>query len=76
MPAVMPPSPITATTRRRSCFNLAAAAMPAAPDSEVPAWPLPKASYSLSSRLVNGARPFFLRIVSSPARRPVSILCG
>jgi hypothetical protein len=45
MPAVMAPSPITATLRR-SCspLSLLATAMPRAPPTEVLLWPTPKVS--------------------------------
>ena len=44
MPAVMAPSPITATTRRRASPRAAATAMPAAALIEVLECPVPKAS--------------------------------
>ena len=53
-----------------------AAAKPAAAEIAVPAWPPPKASYGLSARSRKGASPPCLRIVSSRARRPVTILCA
>ena len=65
-----------ATVRRRSPLMRAAAAMPAAALMLVLEWPTPKVSYSLSVRLLKGARPPRRRMVSRRARRPVSILCG
>ena len=81
MPAVIAPSPITATTLRGasppSFFSRwLAMAMPSAAEIEVDEWPTPKVSYSLSSRRGNGARPSFFLIVVIRSRRPVSILCG
>jgi len=58
-PALIAPSPITATTRRPSPECAAAIAMPSAALIEVLEWPTPKVSYSLSRRLGNGARPSF-----------------
>jgi hypothetical protein len=54
MPAVIAPSPITATTLRVSPLRWAAIAMPSAAEIEVDEWPTPKVSYSLSSRRGNG----------------------
>ena len=76
MPAVIAPSPITAATRRRSLRVRAASAMPSAALMLVLEWPTPKASYSLSARLLKAARPPALRIVSIASRLPVRILCG
>ena len=42
MPAVMPPSPISAIARRSSPRCWMARAMPSAAEIEVPAWPAPK----------------------------------
>ena len=61
---------------RFSPFTRAAAAMPAAALMLVLEWPTPKVSYSLSPRWQKGISPPSLRIDSSLARRPVSILCG
>ncbi len=66
MPAVMAPSPITATTRRFDPSRWAATAMPSAALIEVLEWPTPKVSYSLSARLGNGARPSFCLMVVQP----------
>src|SRR5204862_165213 len=57
MPAVMAPSPMTATTRRSSPVRAAATAMPSAAEIEVLEWPTPKVSYSLSWRAGKGAGP-------------------
>ena len=50
MPAVIEPSPMMATARRSSPLSLAAIAMPCGPEMLVDEWPVPKVSYSLSSR--------------------------
>ena len=50
MPAVMAPSPMTATTLRPSPSLSAATAMPSAAPMEVLEWPTLSTSYSLSSR--------------------------
>ena len=77
MPAVIAPSPITATTRRVVAGALQLAiAMPSAAEIEVEEWPTPKVSYSLSSRFGNGATPSFCLTVWMSSRRPVRILCG
>ena len=76
MPAVIAPSPITATNLRGSPLRCAAMAMPSAAEMDVDEWPTPKVSYSLSSRRGNGARPSFFLIVVMRSRRPVRILCG
>ena len=57
MPAVIAPSPITATTRRSLPAGAMATAMPSAALIEVLEWPTPKVSYSLSERDGKGARP-------------------
>ena len=75
-PALMAPSPITATTRRLTPARFEASAMPIAALIDVLEWPTPKVSYSLSCRLGNGARPPFSLIVCRRSRRPVSTLCG
>ena len=76
MPAVIAPSPITATTLRSRPARALAIAMPSAAEIEVLEWPTPKVSYSLSSRLGNGATPSFCLTVWMLSRRPVRILCG
>ncbi len=76
MPAVIAPSPITATTLRSSPMRCSATAMPSAAEIEVEEWPTPKVSYSLSSRLGNGATPSACLTVWMRSRRPVRILCG
>ena len=76
MPAVIAPSPITATTLRSSPCCASAMAMPSAAEIEVEECPTPKVSYSLSSRLGNGATPSFCLTVWIVSRRPVRILCG
>ncbi len=76
MPAVIAPSPITATTLRWSPLRCAAMAMPSAAEIDVEEWPTPKVSYSLSSRFGNGATPSFFLTVVMRSRRPVRILCG
>ena len=75
-PAVIAPSPMTATTRRFSPLLLAASAMPMAALIDVLECPTPKVSYSLSKRLGNGASPPLCLIVCRRWRRPVSTLCG
>ena len=57
MPAVIAPSPITATTRRASPASLAATAMPSAALIEVLECAVPKVSYGLSSRRGKPAMP-------------------
>ena len=76
MPAVIAPSPITATTFRPFPARAFAIAMPSAAEIEVEEWPTPKVSYSLSSRLGNGATPSFCFTLRMRSRRPVRILCG
>ena len=75
-PAVMAPSPITATTLR-SCSPLyfAAIAIPSAAEIEVEEWPTPNVSYSLSLRLGNPLSPLYLRLEGKLSRLPVNILC-
>ena len=50
MPALIAPSPITATTLRCSPLSLAAIAMPSAAEIDVEECAVPKVSYSLSLR--------------------------
>ena len=60
MPAVIAPSPMTATV----LFVLSKAAMPSAAPIDVLECPTPKASYSLSWMAGNGASPPFFLMVS------------
>ena len=76
IPAVIAPSPITATTRRSSPSRSAPTAIPSAALIEVLECPTPKVSYSLSERAGNGASPPGCLMVWSWSRRPVSTLCG
>ena len=76
MPADIDPSPITAMALPGAPASLFATAKPSAAEIEVLECPAPKASYSLSHRLVKPDSPppcLMLRIAS---RRPVRILCG
>ena len=76
MPAVIAPSPITATAWRFSPSVLAASAMPSAAEIEVDECAVPKVSNGLSSRRGKPEMPASWRSVSMRSRRPVSILCG
>ena len=76
IPAVIAPSPITATTSLSSPFNLAAAAIPRAALIEVLEWPTPYVSYSLSDLEGKGANPLVCLIVSIASFLPVISLCG
>ena len=76
MPAVIAPSPITATTRRDSPLSLAAAAMPSAAEIDVDECAVPNVSYSLSSRFGNPDGPPAWRSLAIASRRPVSTLCA
>ncbi len=67
---------MTATVRRGSPLSLAASAMPSAAEIEVEEWPVPKVSYSLSSRRGKPLTPPSWRRLPMRSRRPVSILCG
>src|SRR3546814_14144311 len=69
MPAVIAPSPITATTRRWSSRWASAIAIPSAAEIEVELWPTPKVSYALSARFGNGATPPLSLTVRSEERR-------
>uniref|UniRef100_A0A0A9EES8 Dxs1 n=1 Tax=Arundo donax TaxID=35708 RepID=A0A0A9EES8_ARUDO len=75
-PAVMAPSPITATTLFFPPLRSLPTAIPSAAEMVVELCPVPKQSYSLSARFVNPASPFVCRIVDILSRRPVRILCG
>jgi hypothetical protein len=57
MPALIEPSPITATTLFVAVLEVARHAMPRPAEIEVEAWAAPKGSYSLSLRLVKPDRP-------------------
>ncbi len=76
-PPVSAPSPITATTLPSGATPWRIASlMPTAYETEVDAWPAPMMSCSDSPIEQNGASPWYLRIVPSWSRRPVSTLCG
>ena len=63
-PAVMAPSPITATTFLSfSPLYFAAIAIPNAAEIEVEEWPTPNVSYSLSLRLGKPLRPLYFLLV-------------
>ncbi len=63
-PAVIDPSPITATICRSSSFlNRAAFAIPNAADIDVEECPTPKESYSLSVIFGNPLIPLYFRFV-------------
>ena len=53
MPALMAPSPMTATTLWCFWLRSRAAAIPSAADIDVDEWAAPKGSYALSVLLVN-----------------------
>ncbi|MCY1225733.1 hypothetical protein D9M72_413650 [compost metagenome] len=76
MPAVMAPSPITATETRFSPSVRAPSAMPSAAEIEVDECAVPKVSYSLSLRRGKPEMPPHWRSVPMRSRRPVRILCG
>ena len=76
MPALIEPSPITATTLWSSPLASRAAQKPSAAEIEVAAWAAPNGSYSLSARLVKPDSPPPCRSVRMRSRRPVRILCG
>ena len=76
MPAVIAPSPMMATQWRLSPLSCAPSAMPSAAEIEVEECAVPKASYSLSSRLGKPDRPPAWRSVGKRSLRPVRILCG
>ncbi len=76
MPALMAPSPITATTWKSSPARSRAVAMPSAAEIEVELCAAPNASCALSARLVKPDSPPGWRRVRMRARRPVRILCG
>ena len=74
-PAVIAPSPITATTCLFSPLALAATAIPRAADMEVEECPVPNESYSLSAIFGKPLIPLYFLFVVKFSRRPVSILC-
>ncbi len=76
MPALIAPSPITATTLLRSPLRSRATAKPRPAEIEVEECAAPNGSYSLSLRLVNPESPPPWRSVRMRSRRPVTILCG
>ena len=63
MPAVMAPSPMTATTLRLFFRMRSAAASPAPKETEVELWPVSMVSYSLSTRLGKTEMPPYYRKV-------------
>ena len=76
IPALIAPSPITATTSSDLFDNLFATAIPSPEDIEVELCAAPKGSYSLSLLLVKPESPLpFLR-VRILSFLPVKILCG
>ncbi len=76
MPALIAPSPITATTLRGVPCSSDATAMPSPALIEVLLWAAPNGSYSLSARRVKPDSPPPWRRVRMRSRRPVRILCG
>ena len=76
MPALIAPSPMTATHLRASPFIRAATAMPSAAEIEVDEWAVPKVSNSLSSRRGKPEMPPSWRRVDIRSLRPVIVLCG
>ena len=83
MPALIAPSPITATTWRSSFgmpgmafFRSRATAMPSPAEMEVEECAAPNGSNSLSLRLVKPESPPPWRRVRMRSRRTVRILCG
>ena len=76
MPALIAPSPITATTLKSAPARSRARAMPSAAEIEVELCAAPNGSYSLSARLVKPDSPPGWRSVRMRSRRPVRILCG
>ena len=76
MPALIAPSPITATAFRVSPFSRAATAMPSAAEIEVDEWAVPKVSYSLSSRRGKPEMPPSWRRRATSARGGRSAPCA
>ena len=58
MPALIAPSPITATTLCDLLSRSRATAMPSPAEIDVEEWPAPNVSYSLSARLQKPDKPF------------------
>ncbi len=73
-PAVIAPSPMTAITLNFSPSRSLASIMPVAAEMEVELWPVPKASYGLSSILGNPERPLCCLRVENCPYRPVRSL--
>ena len=76
IPALMAPSPITATTLFLSFESFFAVAIPKVDDIEVELCAAPNGSYSLSALLVKPDNPPPLRKVLILSFLPVIILCG
>ena len=76
IPALIAPSPITATTLRASPLRCAATAMPSAAEIDVDECAVPKVSYSLSLRRGKPDGPPAWRSRPISRRRPVRILCA
>ena len=76
MPALIAPSPITATTCRASPFSFAATAMPSAAEIDVDECAVPNVSYSDSLRRGKPDGPSHCRSFAIASRRPVSTLCA
>ena len=74
IPALIAPSPITATTERSSPLHRAAIAMPSAAEIDVDEWAVPKVSYTLSDRRGKPDGPSAIRSRLIASRRPVRIL--
>ena len=74
MPALIAPSPITATTLLLSLDNFLAVAIPNADEIEVELCPAPKESYSLSALFVKPDKPPPFRRVLILSFLPVMIL--
>ena len=76
IPALIAPSPITATVRRCSPWSRAAIAIPSAAEIDVELCAVPKVSNSLSLRRGKPEGPPHWRSLAIAARRPVSALCA
>ena len=74
MPQVIPPSPMTQTTRASEPAASNAVAMPRPAEMDVPAWATPNASCGLSFRTGKPDSPPYCRMVPNRERRPVSSL--
>ena len=68
MPALIEPSPITATTLLSRPSWSRAAQKPRAAEIEVAAWAAPNGSYSLSVRLVKPDRPVLVHVVTQKGK--------